>query len=195
MIYPFPIIELIGCKKQRRAEKIIFSILVILLISIFTWGAEAKSIKKDAITYAEDYFSLNLARNLFRGADISAALGKMSRSDFRFLGEGQQNGVNQSGYLSLQPDFLMVTISRNAGSRDILSVNVTRIDTDVPFSKIKYLAFDSRTDGKGKNKVKTLYMGEGSINGIPIKHLLQETSHFTQGDYKQVTWMYAVNNR
>jgi hypothetical protein len=169
------------------------SFLLMLSILFVSWSVEAKQIKKDAVDYAENYFSLGLAKNLFGGADIPTALGKTSRNDFKFIGEGEKNGVKQSGYLSNQPDFLMVTISKQSNSNNILSVNITKIDTDIPVSKIKYLAFDSRTDGKGKNKVKTLYMGDGSINGIPIRHLLQETSQYTRGDYKQITWMYAVN--
>ena len=186
-------ISIEATKTMKFQLQTIKSFLLMLPILLVSWSVEAKQINKDALAYAENYFSLSLAKNLFAGADISNALSRTSRNDFKFIGEGEENGVKQSGYLSIKPHFLMVTISKESNSNNILSVNVTRIDTDIPASKIKYLAFDSRTDGKGKNKVRTLYMGDGSINGIPIRHLLQETSQYTQGDYKQVTWMYAVN--
>ena len=169
------------------------TLFICILISISAGHVEAKEINQNAVSYAEDYFNLNLAEDLFGGIKISTALKKTNRSDFKFLGEGQQDAVKQIAYLSLKPDFMMVTVSKIVTSDDILSVNITKLDTDIPFSKIKYLAYDSITGGKGKNKLRTFYMGEGFINGMPIKHLLQETSQYTQGDYKQVTWMYAVN--
>ena len=161
------------------------TLFICILISISAGHVEAKEINQNAVSYAEDYFNLNLAEDLFGGIKISTALKKTNRSDFKFLGEGQQDGVKQTAYLSLKPDFMMVTVSKIVTSDDILSVNITKLDTDIPFL-FRFVSFET-------SKLRTFYMGECFINGMPIKHLLQETSQYTQGDYKQVTWMYAVN--
>ena len=109
------------------------TLFICILISISAGHVEAKEINQNAVSYAEDYFNLNLAEDLFGGIKISTALKKTNRSDFKFLGEGQQDGVKQIAYLSLKPDFMMVTVSKIVTSDDILSVNITKLDTDIPF--------------------------------------------------------------
>jgi hypothetical protein len=183
----------IAIKKKNPLLNVVGIISLMLMISFVSLSVQAKSIKKDALVYASNYFGYSAAQDILLGADVNKSLEKMGRSDFKFMGKGQQNGVLQSGYISIKPNFLMATISREVNSQSVISVNFTKIDTDIPYSKIKYLAFDSRTDGKGKNKVKTFYMGDGAANGIPIRHLLQESAEFSGAEYKQITWLYAVN--
>ena len=147
------------------------TLFICILISISAGHVEAKEINQNAVSYAEDYFNLNLAEDLFGGIKISTALKKTNRSDFKFLGEGQQDGVKQIAYLSLKPDFMMVTVSKIVTSDDILSVNITKLDTDIPFSKIKYLAYDSITGGKGKNKLRTFGIVFATIGFIIIWYI------------------------
>jgi hypothetical protein len=178
----------------KNMQKIsVLGLFIYGVLVFFALDVEAKSIKKNALNYASDYFGYFLATDILSGSDIKNSLVKTGRDDFKLMGEGEQNQIHQMGFLSLSPNFMMVTISRNVNSGSMISVGVTKIDADIPYSDIKYLAFDSRTDGAGKNKVKTFYMGDSSAKGIPIRHLIQENSQFTDGDYKQITWLFGVN--
>jgi len=75
-----------------------------------------------------------------------------------------------------------------------MGVSVTRIDKDVPFSDIKYQAFDSSSSGSGKNKAMIFFMGDGSSGGLSVRHLIQETGQYTGGNYSQVSWLYTLKN-
>ena len=153
---------------------------------------QAKDLREKANEFAHDYFMYESAIELFRGKQVSEVLRNSGRADWRFLGEMKQSGVEQAAHLSLSPDFMMLTLSKAPGTGKLLAISVTRNDIDVPFKEIKYLAFESSSSGSGKSKVRTFFMGDASKKGLPMRHFLQESAEFTGGEYKQVSWLYAI---
>jgi hypothetical protein len=169
-------------------------IAIFALASIYSTSVQAKDIQSKAIDLASDYFLYATALQLLGGKDTQKSLNSTGRKDWRFLGRGEQGGVRQSAYLSLSPQFLMVTISKSQANNSLLGISVTRIDKDIPFSDIKYLAFKSSSSGSGKSKTTVFYMGDSSSGGVPIRHLMQETGQYTGADYTQVSWLYTIKN-
>ena len=182
----------VGSGIKSTLVLVLLSFLVTLSVS--TSFADARSIKSKSLEFASDYFAYPTAMELLSGQKIDAALKQTGRNDFQFLGEGTQGPVTQSAYLSLKPQFMMITVSRSAGSGQLMGVSVTRIDNDVPFSDIKYQAFDSSSSGSGKNKAMIFFMGDGSSGGVSVRHLIQETGQYTGGNYSQVSWLYTLKN-
>ena len=168
--------------------------VIILFVTFFMCSTvtQANEVRSKAINMASDHFFYSVAMKLLRGSDTKQTLNNSGRKDWRYLGQGQQGTVSQSAYLSLSPQFTMITVSKSASTNELLGVSVTRLDKDIPFSDIKYLAFKSSSSGSGDTQIKVFYMGDSSNEGIPIRHLIQETNEITGGDYSQVSWLYNV---
>ena len=160
-----------------------------LFVILFGSPLFAKDIRSKALDLGNQYFFVKQISKDFHKKDEKTLLASIGRSDLIFVGKMAQGNVEQSGYIApLKTDFIMVTFAYLKGRKDFLSVNVTRLQEDVPSKDLKYLAYDSQSMPASQGSGQLYYLGDDKIEGKNVRHSMSIVS---MGETVQVTWNIA----
>ena len=165
--------------------KLKYIFIIILLSFLGTSSAFSKSIQQDAKEIGFNYFELESVGKLLRSNNDDILLTLLQRN-FKKMGPMQTPGGSQVAYISVAPDFLMATVQKG-NSNNIIWVSITKYEKQVPFTDLKYFAYDSKKVNQKGLKGRMFFLGNGNIEGQRVKFILS-TNSFTKSGQKQITW-------
>lgn len=139
-------------------------------------GAEADIILKTTLFGGTVLFATTC---LSSGFLISALVGVVPERTFKAMGAVEKGDQTQDGYISVQPNILVIVFNENANGR---SISATRHAEDLPENLISESAIEvEKVEGNLFYK-----LGYFSINGLRHLNLVRETKLF---DGHQFTWL------
>ena len=165
------------------------SLLAVPFVLLYFSSLLAKDISSKASNLGNQYFFVNKMSKDFHKKDEKTLLASIGRSDLIFVGKMTQENIEQSGYIApLKSEFIMVTFVYLKGRKEFLSVNLTRLEEDVPSADLKYLAYESRSMPASQGSEQLYYLGDEKLEGKIVRHSMSIVS---MGETTQVTWNIA----